>query len=196
MATRDEEAAQWRAISRNSRKAAQHLLEVRCYRSSVSRSYYAAYAALTVALIQQGITLGHGGNNPGHAGLPVYVLNNLTFLPQTARFELNKALRRLYAARIEADYHSVSDTGEKAVLGLLRARKRARRCSPALIPPDAPKTPRKRPRQAAEVSFLWDAALSFGWACPHSRHGQFTGCPRRLLSLPPARSAPACRQCA
>ncbi len=73
MATREEEAEQWRLISLNSRKAAQHLLEAECYRSSISRSYYAAYAAITSALIRQGITLGHGGNNPGHAGLPIYV---------------------------------------------------------------------------------------------------------------------------
>jgi len=104
MAIRDEEAARWRAISGNSRKAAQHLLEVECYRSSASRAYYAAYAAITSALVQQGITLGYGGNNPGHAGLPVYVLNNLTAFPMTSRFEINKALRRLYRARVEADY--------------------------------------------------------------------------------------------
>jgi len=38
MPTREEEAGQWQAISFNSRKAAQHLLETACYRSSVSRS--------------------------------------------------------------------------------------------------------------------------------------------------------------
>jgi len=41
---------------------------------------------------------------PGHTGLPVYVLNNLTALPIASRFEINKALRRLYRARVEADY--------------------------------------------------------------------------------------------
>ncbi len=104
MPTREEEVTRWRAISLNSRKAAQHLLEVECYRSSASRAYYAAYAAITSALVQQGITLGYGGNNPGHTGLPVYVLNNLTALPIASRFEINKALRRLYRARVEADY--------------------------------------------------------------------------------------------
>ena len=104
MATREEEAARWQAISRSSRKAAQRLLEEECYRSSVSRAYYAAYAAVTSALVRQGITLGHGGNNPGHAGLPVYVLNNLTALSLASRFEVNKAIRRLYRARVESDY--------------------------------------------------------------------------------------------
>lgn len=89
MPTRDEEAEQWRLVSLNSRKAAQHLLVTDCHRSSISRSYYAAYAAVTSALIRQGITLGHGGSNPGHAGLPALIVNNLSSLPLTARFDLN-----------------------------------------------------------------------------------------------------------
>ncbi len=120
MPTREEEAAQWQAISRDSRKAAQHLLEVDCCRSSISRSYYAAYAALTSALITQGITFGQGGNNPGHAGLPVYILNNLTALPLTRRFDLNKSVRRLYAARIQADYVAVTVADRAAALNALR----------------------------------------------------------------------------
>ena len=107
MPTRDEEAEQWQLISLNSRKAAQHLLVMECHRSSISRSYYAAYSAVTSTLIRQGITLGHGGSNPGHAGLPALVVNNLTLLPLTARYDLNKALRRLYRARVEADYAAV-----------------------------------------------------------------------------------------
>ena len=108
MPTREEEAARWQAISRYSRRAAQRLLEVGCYRSSVSRAYYAAYSAITSALIRQGITLAHDGNNPSHISLPVLVLNNLTFLPLTARFDLNRALRRLYGERVEADYNAAA----------------------------------------------------------------------------------------
>ncbi len=120
MPTREEEAGPWQAISFNSRKAAQRLLEAECYRSSVSRSYYAAYSAVTSALVRQGITLGHGGNNPGHAGLPVYVLNNLTLLPLVTRFEINKALRRLYRARAEADYVAAATVDNAAARRMLR----------------------------------------------------------------------------
>ena len=123
MATRDEEAARWRAISRNSRKAAQHLLEAECYRSSISRVYYAAYGgdqAITSALIRQGITLAHDGNNPSHISLPTLVLNNLTFLPPTARFDLNRALRRLYGARIEADYNCTTLSDRTVAVNSLR----------------------------------------------------------------------------
>ena len=120
MATREEEAARWRAISRDSRKAAQRLLEVGCCRSSVSRTYYAAYAAITSALIRQGITLAHDGNNPSHISLPLLVLNNLTFLPLTARFDLNRALRRLYAERVEADYNAAAIVNGGVVIETLR----------------------------------------------------------------------------
>ena len=104
----------------NSRKAAQRLLEAECYRSSVSRAYYAAYAAITSSLVRQKITLGHRGNNPGHAGLPVYVLKNLTLLPLTARFEINKALRRLYRKRAEADYVAAAAVDRDAAKKTLR----------------------------------------------------------------------------
>ncbi len=109
------EAERWRAVSQDSRKAAQRLLEVECHRSSISRAYYAAYSAITSALVRQGITLGYGGNNPGHAGLPGYVLNNLTVLPLGSRFEINKALRRLYRMRAEADYVAAAVLDRAAV---------------------------------------------------------------------------------
>lgn len=120
MPTRDEDAEHWRLISLNSRKAAQRLLEAECYRSSVSRSYYAAYAAITSLLIRQGITLAYAGNNPSHLSLPTLVVNNLTFLPLPGRFELNKSLRRLYAARIGADYDAAAEVGQTAALAMLR----------------------------------------------------------------------------
>ncbi|MGI4788104.1 MAG: hypothetical protein ACRYFS_04560 [Janthinobacterium lividum] len=61
-----------------------------------------------------------GGNNPGHAGLPVYVLNNLTLLPLVTRFEINKALRRLYRARAEADYVAAAIVDKPAAKKMLR----------------------------------------------------------------------------
>lgn len=114
MATREVEARQWQAISWNNRKAAQHLLEAECYRSSISRSYYAAYAAITGELVAQGIPFSQARGGPSHAGLPAYILNNLSVLPQTMRFDLNKAIRRLYASRIEADY-VVATLSDRAV---------------------------------------------------------------------------------
>ena len=104
MATREEEAQQWQDISRNSRKAAQRLLDLECYRSSVSRAYYAAYAAVTSELVARGLLFAQARSNPDHAGLPAYVLNNLGTLAQTTRFDINRAIRRLYALRIDADY--------------------------------------------------------------------------------------------
>ena len=120
MATREEEAQQWQIIGLNSRKAAQHFLDLECYRSSVSRAYYAAYAAVTSELVRQGITFGQGSNNPGHAGLPIYILNNLNMLPITVRFEVNKSVRRMYRARIEADYVAAADMDKAAALRVLR----------------------------------------------------------------------------
>lgn len=120
MTTRDQEAAWWQAISLNSRKAAQRLLEVECYRSSISRAYYAAYAAVTGELIRQGITLAHHGNNPSHGGLPSHILNNLNTLPMTTRFYVNKAIRRLYVVRVAADYVAAANADRAAATNAIR----------------------------------------------------------------------------
>jgi len=64
--------------------------------------------------------LGYGGNNPGHAGLPVLVVNTLTLLPLTVRYDLNKALRRLYAARIGSDYDPAVAISNAAALDAIR----------------------------------------------------------------------------
>jgi len=48
------------------------------------------------------------------------VLNNLTLLPLTVRFEINKALRRLYRARAEADYVAAAVVDNAAAKKTLR----------------------------------------------------------------------------
>ena len=96
MATREEEAAQWRAISRNNRKAPQH--------------------RRTCGV---GIPFSQARGGPSHAGLPAYILNNLNVLPQTTRFDLNKAIRCLYGLRINADYMADAAIDRGMVLSAL-----------------------------------------------------------------------------
>ncbi len=90
-------------MSLSSRKAAQTLLGSENYRSSISRSYYAAPCAVTEALADK-VTFAYGGNNPPHDNLPNLVAFNLTVLDKPARREVQAALRRLWKVRVEADY--------------------------------------------------------------------------------------------
>jgi hypothetical protein len=69
----------------------------------VSRSYYAAYCALTSRLVGRGITFAHQWNNPSHEQLPALVRNGLSLPPNTRR-AFNRAIRRLRTARENADY--------------------------------------------------------------------------------------------
>jgi uncharacterized protein (UPF0332 family) len=72
-------------------------------RNSVSRAYYAAYAAVTGELTARGMSFAHGWNNPAHEQVPDLVGNNLP-LPQATRWRLRKAMRILRRAREDADY--------------------------------------------------------------------------------------------
>ncbi len=95
--------ATWQEMSLNSRKAAKEALVLNCLRSSISRSYFAAYCAVTSQLAGK-FTFSHGSNNPAHSDLPNMILNNLSAVPENQRHEIRKALRRLWKSRIEADY--------------------------------------------------------------------------------------------
>ena len=93
----------WSAMSRDALDSALLLRDAEKFRSSVSRAYYAAYCAVTGELSRRRVTFPHGWNNPAHDQLPEFVLNNLA-LPQYAKYEINKALRRLRQTREDADY--------------------------------------------------------------------------------------------
>ena len=93
----------WRDLSLDCLNAAKSLMDLGHLRSSVSRSYYSAYCAITDTLVDKGINFAHGWNNPSHEQLPDLVLNNLA-LPRSTKFEINKSIRRLRMTREDADY--------------------------------------------------------------------------------------------
>jgi uncharacterized protein (UPF0332 family) len=95
--------ATWRELSLDSLQAAQKLLLEGHWRSSVSRSYYAAYCAVSDQLTRRGVNFAHGWKNPSHDQLPTLIQNTLA-LPLHTRRQLTRALRRLRAAREDADY--------------------------------------------------------------------------------------------
>ena len=111
--------ATWREMSLENQKAAKQLIQVHCYRSSISRSYYAAYCAVTGELAGR-FTFGYGGNNPSHTDLPNLILHNLTPLSESRRWEIRKAFRRMWKARVEADYDPSSLSDRTVALNTLR----------------------------------------------------------------------------
>ena len=93
----------WRQLSEDSLSAAKTLLREGNYRSSVSRSYYAAYCAATYEITQNLTTFPNGWNNPPHEKVPEYVQNNLAVSP-VSRKTIKKLLRLLRHFRENADY--------------------------------------------------------------------------------------------
>ncbi len=97
----------WREMSQDCLQVAKLLLTESQWRSSINRSYYAAYCALSHALIHQGVRFPHGWNNPTHEQLPALVRNGLP-LSQPRRRPINQALRRLRYAREDSDYRPMA----------------------------------------------------------------------------------------
>ena len=111
--------ATWRELSLECRQAAKNLLRDGHLRSSINRSYYAAYAALSRKLAGK-IVYKEGRNNLAHADLPTYILHNLDALPRETRFDLVLAVSRLWKARVNSDYVPTAHVDRNVALAALR----------------------------------------------------------------------------
>lgn len=86
---------------------ASRLLRDRHPRSSVSRAYYAAYAAVTHRLTKvKNITLDYGDNNPAHGSIVNYIQRGFVFLGYTQQDidVIVSSVNNLYRDRLIADY--------------------------------------------------------------------------------------------
>ena len=105
-------AEDWLAMAKESLRGAQAAMQVQAWRSSVSRSYYAAYQAATAMLL-------HAGERPpiveqrrrgswSHVATPEMVKENLKGLMRDRRSRLRAAdtLKSLYRLRVQSDYVS------------------------------------------------------------------------------------------
>src|SRR5262245_24017854 len=95
--------ATWAELGEDCLVVAQKLLQEGHLRSSINRSYYAAYSALSGELAKRGASFAHGWNNPSHDQLLMLVRNGLR-LSISDRRQVERALRRLRVARENADY--------------------------------------------------------------------------------------------
>jgi uncharacterized protein (UPF0332 family) len=103
----------WREMGFGSIKAAKELLKHRrdqpdqtddFLRSSISRAYYAVFSITTAELLHTNVNFKPGWEGPTHTKLPQLARNNLKNLSVRDRRDLCTIIRRLYLARIDADY--------------------------------------------------------------------------------------------
>jgi len=105
--------ATWSELSRESFRAARLAMGHECYRSSVSRSYYSAYAAVAQVLVDKGLLFAGDKKGPPHRHVRELIENNIGNLkPKGVRRVraaekrmLKAALNILYENRLDADYH-------------------------------------------------------------------------------------------
>jgi uncharacterized protein (UPF0332 family) len=111
--------ATWEEMSLECLRAAKRLLDHGYLRRSVNSAYYAAYCAVTGELVARGVTFAHGWNNPAHEQVPDLVLNNTT-LARNTRYQINRVMRRLRAARENADYRPAATIDRLVAQACLR----------------------------------------------------------------------------
>lgn len=108
----------WREIAIDGLHAAGELSRLGRHRSSVSRAYYAAFAALTARLTEAGLSFG-GDEGPAHSAVPELIQSNMPRLRVNERRALKGLFTQLYENRLDADYHaSITVDGKSATLSL------------------------------------------------------------------------------
>ena len=118
--------ATWRELSEDSLRAAEALLREGHYRSSVSRSYYAASCAATHETVQKLTTFSHGWKNPTHEKVPVYVQSNLT-MPLAQKVVVVNLINALRLFREDADYRPQVIIGAQAASNAIRDSRRVQK---------------------------------------------------------------------
>ena len=92
----------WTEMSMDSLRAAKNLQRAGHARSTVSRAYFGAYAAV-VSHLPPRMTFAHGRSNPLHSALPDLVRHHLPLMRHQKRYAV-RIIRMLRANRITADY--------------------------------------------------------------------------------------------
>jgi len=96
----------WTEISLDSFRGAGLLYRGERWRSCISRYYYAAFSAVSEALRRAGYVRS-GYETPPHREITALIRRHFTSLYPKHRRALMAAIRRMYDARLVADYRSV-----------------------------------------------------------------------------------------
>lgn len=115
--------ASWTEMANESLRAAKSLKDASLYRSSVSRTYYFAYAAAVQAVVDSGHATDYGDRpNPTHLQLQQMIRRNLNAkrFAESTRRRLSRDLRDLFRSRAAADYDPKSTVDRVFTLNCLR----------------------------------------------------------------------------
>jgi uncharacterized protein (UPF0332 family) len=109
----------WDAIGRDSLEAGRLLFKEGRWRSSISRSYYAAFSVV-VGRVLPHVKLPPRMMTPRHNALPKQVMKHLTRLYPKQQRLVSGMLVRLYRARIRADDNAPKNVEREDALASIR----------------------------------------------------------------------------
>lgn len=121
-AERGRIARAWQTVGHDHLAAAQSCRRAGHFRSSVSRSYYAAYAFLSAALIKKDtVSFQISRDGPTHAQLPNLIRDHLNQEFGSASLKLiRQNITALYNLRVLADYYPQKTVGEDYAIEALQ----------------------------------------------------------------------------
>jgi len=109
----------WYEIGKNHLEAAKHS-QKEFFRTSASRSYYAAHVVLAEALVKEGCVFEGGRQTPPHHDQVRLIGKYLAHKGQKIVRELQALFRRLYRRRLDADYSRTVAFDAKIALDSVR----------------------------------------------------------------------------
>ena len=115
---------EWNEIGRDNLRAARRARNEHA-RTAVSRAYYAFHAVLTDALVAAGYELAPNRQTPPHAAQPNLIGEHFGSKGMQFVRDLRAIYRRLYAARLDADYNRRASVDPAVSLQAIRDAHRA-----------------------------------------------------------------------
>lgn len=110
----------WTEMSVEAWKADRSLQKLKKHRASANRFYYSAFSAVTAECRKRTTDFAFGYEHPAHRSLGREIKKLLTTMTKQDRDDLRDAVKRLYDARIDADYHADAPVGDVIVRNAMR----------------------------------------------------------------------------
>jgi len=116
----------WQNVGDEALAAAQELKDAARFRSSVSRSYYAAYSFLASRLVlHTAVSFSQDRDGPEHGSLPDLITTHLkSDFSRRVLWQIRKDVETLYSLRIQADYRPKAAIYERPTLEALKTARR------------------------------------------------------------------------
>lgn len=110
----------WSKMSADAWTSATVLQKLKKHRASANRFYYSAFSAVTAECRKKKSIFTFGYEHPPHHEVGKEMKKLFTHMTKQDRDDLRDAVKRLYDARIDADYHANVQLGDTEIRNAMR----------------------------------------------------------------------------